>query len=137
MSFAKISWPWQSNTIGVRLTIWGTVDTLLVSILLCAVLYAGIFISLRRQIDIFLEGEVHELRSTLAEHPGNSAKAQEDLRREAGSRTRHDLYFRLLDEHGHALVTSEPRDPLPDPWTYAPVGEMSPETSFFETVDAK
>src|SRR5438876_11169104 len=99
MSFGKID-ARPLRTIGVRLTLWGTAITLFVCVLVCGVLYMGIFFSLRSEVDGFLLGEVHELKAMLAEHPGDYPAAEKDIRREVGSRTRHDLYFRLLDSRG-------------------------------------
>src|SRR5262245_56286334 len=116
MFFEKISARIPFNTIGVRLTLWGTAITLAVCLLFLGVLYVGTYLSLHRQVDGFLEGEVNELKTMLAEHPRNYVRAQADIRREIGSRTRRDLFFRVLDANGSTKVTSEERDPLPSPW---------------------
>jgi heavy metal sensor kinase len=95
------------NTIGFRLTLWGTGVTLLVCVLLFAILYAGLFYCLRGQIDGFLEGEAHELTATLEEHGYDLRAAQQAIRLELGSRSNRDLNFRLLAPDGRVLLSSD------------------------------
>ncbi len=112
------------GTIGARLTLWSAGITLAVCALLSAVLYAGLSTSLHKEIDSFLAGEVREFMVTINAHPNNE-RLQEAIRRELGSRSKHDLAFRLFDTQGRLLVTSEPDDPIaalwnaPDGWNRA------------------
>jgi heavy metal sensor kinase len=104
------------RTIGMRLTIWGTGVTLAVCAILCVLLYAGLFYALRGEIDTFLEGEVHEFMVIVNSHPNDDAGLEHAIRYELGSRARHDLAFRLLDQEGQVIVTSEPDDPTGNAW---------------------
>ena len=108
------------RTIGMRLTIWGAGVTLAVCALLCAILYTGLFYTLRGEIDTFLEGEVREFMVTVDSHPNDDAGLELAIRHELGSRARHDLAFRLFDEGGRVIVTSEPDDPLAGSWVPPP-----------------
>jgi len=119
MSFAKTTSRW--NTIGARLTLWGAAVTLFVCGSLCAVLYAGVFFSLRQGIDAFLEGEVREFMLTVNEHSNDDSMLEQVIRREMGVRTRHDLSFRLFDTKGRVFVSSEAGDSLAKIWS-APQG---------------
>jgi two-component system heavy metal sensor histidine kinase CusS len=108
------------RTIRARLTALATGITLAVSLLVCAVLYAGIRYSLYHEVDAFLAGEVMEFRSILSEADRDLDDVQRRIRSELGSRQRGDLSFRLLDENGHVLLTSDASHGLPDPWTIPP-----------------
>jgi hypothetical protein len=48
------------QTIGTRLTAWGAGITFLICLLICGALYGGVWYSLNREVDSFLEGEVRE-----------------------------------------------------------------------------
>lgn len=115
MSFAKTTSRW--NTIGARLTLWGAAVTLFVCGSLCAVLYAGVFFSLRQGIDTFLEGEVREFMLTVNEHSNDDSMLEQVIRRELGARTRHDLAFRLFDTKGRVFVSSEADDSFAKMWS--------------------
>jgi len=104
------------RTIGARLTLWGACITLSVCALFSVVLYAGLFTSLRDGIDTFLEGEVREFMVTVNAHPRDDTGLQRAIRRELGSRSHHDLAFRLFDENGKLLVTSESQDQVATHW---------------------
>lgn len=119
MSFAKTTSRW--NTIGARLTLWGAAVTLFVCGSLCAVLYEGVFFSLRQGIDTFLEGEVREFMLTVNEHSNDDSMLEQVIRRELGARTRHDLAFRLFDMKGRVFVSSEAGDSFAKIWS-APQG---------------
>jgi len=113
------------GSIGARLTLWGAGITLSSCLLLCVVLYVGLFVSLRHEIDTFLEGEVHEFMSAVNVHPNDDAGLEQEIRRELGSRLRGDLAFRLIDEECRLIVSSEADDPVakmwapPDDWSDA------------------
>jgi heavy metal sensor kinase len=126
------------RTIGARLTLWGAAITLLACVLMCAILYFGLRRSLLAEVDGFLEGEVSEFRSILTEEQGNTdlPSVEREIRRELGSRLRRDLTFRLLDLSGRLLLTSDPRDPLPNPWSRSPNDGAGAESAFKTTVRA-
>lgn len=98
--------------IGMRLTLWGAVLTTLLCTIVCGALYAGLFFSLRSQIDTFLTGEIDEFMLTVNEYPHDDAGLQAALRRELGVRAAGDLEFRLIDRHGAVIVSSDANDPL-------------------------
>lgn len=124
------------HTIGARLTLWGGSLTLLSCVCVCILLYAGLRLSLTREIDDFLEGEVCEFRSILTEEDSENEllEVEGEIRRELGSRLRSDLTFRLLDQSGRLLLTSASQDPLPNPWKLDPVGQEDSWFSFRSTV---
>jgi len=99
-------------TIGARLTFWGAGLTLAVSTLLCVILYAGMFFSLRREIDTFLEGEVYEFMLTVNAHPDDDAALERAIREELSTRARKDLSFQLFDAAGRLVASSEPNAAL-------------------------
>ncbi len=106
--------------ISTRLTLWGAGLATLLCALVCGSLYAGIYYSLRSQIDLFLEGEINEFLLTVNEHPGDDAGLQQALRHELGVRERNDLAFRLIGENGKNLASSVPDDPLNGLWSPPP-----------------
>ncbi|HVP11265.1 MAG TPA: heavy metal sensor histidine kinase [Phycisphaerae bacterium] len=124
------------RTIGARLTLWGAAITLLACVLLCMLLYFGLRHSLIREVDGFLEGEVYEFRSILTEEKEQTdlSGVEREIRRELGSRLRRDLTFRLLDGSGRLLLSSDAADPLPNPWTLAPIGKAESEAAETVTV---
>jgi len=134
MSFAKTT-KRRWNTIGARLTMWGAAVTLFVCSSLCAVLYVGVFYSLRQGIDTFLEGEVREFMLTVNEHPNDDSLLEQVIRRELGARTRHDLAFRLFDSKGSVFVSSDAADSLAQIWS-APQGwyDQAPRP-LFQTIN--
>lgn len=104
------------RTLGGRLTALATAITLGVSLLVCSALYVGIYHSLYGEVDSFLEGEVMEFRTVLSAADNDLQEVQHRIRIELGSRQRGDLTFRLLDDHGHVILTSDSSKRLPDPW---------------------
>lgn len=77
----------------------------------------GLYLSLRREVDGFLEGEVHEFKAILLhEADDDLEEIEEEIRAELGSRKGTDLTFRLLDPAGRLLITSDPADRFPNPW---------------------
>jgi heavy metal sensor kinase len=122
--------------VGTRLTLWGMGVTLAVCAVLCCGLYVGLSVSLHREVDSFLEGEVQEFRAILHEEQDDSlTEIERDIRRELGSRLRGDLTFRLLDPTGRVVVTSDPHDALPDPWTRPMRPRQPGGGAWFDTVD--
>jgi len=113
------------------LTVWGAVVTFSVCAMLCAILYAGVFFSLRDEIDTFIEGEVRELIAGANGHEGDDSAMQEMFRRELGARTFDDLAFRLYDTHGRLLVTSRTDDRVAALWQ---PGERDFREPTFETI---
>lgn len=105
------------NTLRARLTALATGITLAVSFLVCVALYLGIRYSLYREVDAFLAGEVMEFREILSATDGDLEDVQHRIRAELGSRQRGDLAFRLLDENGRVLLTSDTTHALPDLWS--------------------
>lgn len=111
--------------------------TLAVCAVLCCGLYVGLGVSLHREVDSFLEGEVQEFLAILHEAQDDSLKEIErDIRRELGSRLRRDLTFRLLDPAGRVVVTSDPHDALPDPWARPMPPGQSGGAPRFDTVES-
>lgn len=130
MSSASLMPRRRLRTIGARLTLWGAVGTFGVCTVLCAVLYAGVFFTLRDEIDTFIEGEVYEFLAGAKEHAGGDAALQDAIRRELGARTFGDLAFRLYDTNGRLLVTSETEDSLAEHWK---PDRLNPQRPTFET----
>lgn len=126
------------HTIRAHLTIWGAAVTMLICVLLCVILYFGLRLSLLREVDGFLEGEVSEFRSILTEEEkeGEFPEVEREIRRELGSRLRRDLTFRLLDETGRLLISSDPDDALPASWTSAPIGQAAFSSTVHATVQS-
>lgn len=120
--------------IGTRLTLWGAGLTTLLCTLICGALYAGIFFSLRSQIDAFLEGEINEFLLTVNEHVGDDAGLQQALRHELGVRDRNDLGFRLVDGQGIIIVSSVSDDPLDGLWSPPPDWETRKPSVVCETL---
>jgi len=106
----------RAPRIGVKLTLWGTGITLLVCLLVCLVLYASMAVALRREIDVFLEGEGDEMVATITDRGGNLEEIERAVRHEFEVRSPHDMSYRLLDAEGRRLISVESPDPLPDPW---------------------
>ncbi len=120
--------------IGTRLTLWGTLITLATSAAVCITLYIGLSVSLHREVDSFLEGEVQEFLAILMEEGSEGFDAIEnDIRRELGSRARNDLTFRLLSTDGELILASHADPSLPNPWKIAPSERRGPRV-WFETV---
>lgn len=105
------------RSIRTRITLLSTFVTLGVCLLVCVGVYTGLHVLLYREVDGFLEGEVHEFRAILThEKDDNLAEIEREIRAELGSRRDSDLAFRLLDDVGKVLITSLPHDDFPNPW---------------------
>jgi len=102
--------------IGTRLTLWSAGLATLLIVSVSALLYLGMFYSMRSQIDGFLEGEIHEFMLTVREHPNDDGFLESYFRKELGARTRHDLGFRLIDPDGNVFVRSATEDVLAGLW---------------------
>lgn len=122
------------QTIGTRLTAWGAGITFLICLLICGALYGGVWYSLNREVDSFLEGEVREFLGVVEEHRFNYPEAQELIRLHLGSRTKIDLTFRVLDAQGHPLLTSHARDLIPEGYTIPKSAGLAGSTITFETL---
>lgn len=107
----------RRSSIGTRLTLWGAGLTTLLITLVSAFLYAAIDISMRAQIDSFLEGEIHEFMLLVQEHPNDDAYLAAYFQEELGVRKRNDLGFRLIDVNGSVFVSSAAHDVLAGHWT--------------------
>jgi len=70
------------NTIGARLTLWGALVTFGVCAALCAVLYVGVFFSLRDEIDTFIEGEAYEFIAGANEHYDDDSTLEKEIRQD-------------------------------------------------------
>jgi hypothetical protein len=135
--FERISGVHMARSVRTRITFLATAVTLGVSTLVCIGVYLGLHISLYREVDSFLEGEVHEFRAILTHDRDDDLKEIErEIRAEIGSRTNTDLVFRLLDANGNLLITSDPNDRFPNPWNIT--NETLPDRggAWFETVSA-
>ncbi len=108
----------MARSVRTRITILATGVTLGVSTLVCVGVYLGLHFALYREVDSFLEGEVHEFRAKL-EHERNAdlKEIEREIRAEIGSRSKDDLIFRMLDMNGNLLITSDPTERLPNPWS--------------------
>lgn len=133
MSSAKASRLWPVS-LGARLTLYSAAVTLLISAVLCALLYALLSHSLVREIDAFLEGEITEFHTLMLEHNGEPAEIEHQLRIDLGSRDSRDLEFRLLTVDGKVLVTSDEEDLLAKLWKPPPIAPSTPRATF-ETVE--
>jgi len=92
--------------------------TLGTCLLICVGLYAGLRYFLHQEVDGFLDGEVHEFRAILEnDKTGDLKDIEREIRSEIGSRRNADLVFRLLDNGGNLLITSDAEDRLPNPWS--------------------
>lgn len=120
----------MARSIRTRITLLAMSVTLGVCFIVCTGVYMGLHISLFREVDGFLEGEVHEFRAILIhEEDDNLAEIEREIRAELGSRRDSDLVFRLLDESGRLLITSQPDDGFPNPWQFS-AGRASSGQSF-------
>lgn len=124
----------STRTIGIRLTAWGAGISFGVCFLVCAALYSGVWYSLNREVDSFLEGEVREFLGVVKEHQFNFPEAQHLIRSHLGNRTRINLTFRVLDTDGHPLLTSHARDLIPEGYTAPSFPLQASPAVCFETL---
>jgi heavy metal sensor kinase len=133
MSSASLKRSW-SLTIGQRLTLWAAGIALTICLLVCAILYTGLAISLQHEVDAFLEGEVNEFMAMLDPHADDYQVVEEEIRHELGNRARRDLDFRLLDESGGVVVTSEVIDRATGFWLPPKRAALSENGNCFHTL---
>lgn len=124
-----------TRSIGLRLTLLAAGTTLLVCIAVCVALYMGVYISLNREVDGFLEGEIGEFIAILNEHQNDTEAVQREIRAEMGSRERLDLVFRLLNSDGRVIASSDGSERLRDPWPTVDHVMRSAHKPQFETVE--
>lgn len=122
------------GTIGVRLTLSGTLMFTVVSLVLCGALYTGMNYTLLRELDSFLHAEVEELGAKVGEHAGDLAAAEQAIQRELANRPRRDLIFRLLDKDGRVLISSLPNTVEPDLQQLDWNGVPYPTQAHYQTV---
>lgn len=134
MSSARTASKRRTLSIGARLTMWGAGATLVVAALVCVVLYAGMFLALRHEVDSFLVGEVHEFLVTVNQHPNDDPGIEQAIRQELGVRARRDLAFRLFDASGRLIVSSDANDPLLASGATRPAWDEDPARFRLETV---
>ncbi len=103
--------------------------------MVCILLYVGFSHSLLHEIDGFLGGEVHEMAALLSQHANDPQAVQGSFEGELGARERHALLFRLKDEQGQVLVSS---DAAARTWVVRmpPAGwQVHLGTTHFETIE--
>lgn len=123
----------KHRTIRLRLTLWGAGITLGVAILVSGLLYAGVSYSLHREIDSFLEGEIHEFMGVVRQHQGNIALAEQEIRTHLGSRSLIDLRFRVFNANRNLVLQSDPQDPVPVETISRAAQSSAPTVAHFET----
>ncbi len=124
------------RSIRTRITLLATSVTLGTCVLVCLGLYVGLHLLLYREVDGFLEGEVHEFRAILShENDDSLPEIEGEIRAELGSRSNSDLVFRLLDSNGRLLITSHPAERFPDPWLSVIPEESADSGPSFESLD--
>lgn len=136
MSSEKSKYKRAWNTIRLRLTLWGSGLTISVCLLLCVVLYGGLWWSLHHEVDGILEGEIHELTARVFQEFGEDYQAAErGIALELGHRVRGDVSYRLLDHGGAVLLRYDPEDHFegvgPGPFR----GTPADSEAFYQTID--
>lgn len=117
------------SSVRTRITLLATSVTLGICVLVCAAVYVGLYMSLHREVDSFLVGEVREFQAILQHEEDDDLKEIElEIRAELGGRPGADLTFRLLDKMGRLLITSDPKDSFPNPW---PTGQSASATKMW------
>lgn len=127
----------MARSVRTRITMLATGVALGVSVVVCVGVYLSLRYSLYREVDAFLEGEVHEFRAILTHESDDDLKeVEQEIRAEIGSRSNSDLVFRLLDSRGNLLITSDSNDRFANPWTAAsgPLPSGDAET-WFDMID--
>lgn len=110
----------MARSIRTRITMLATGVALGVSVIVCIGAYLSLRYALYREVDSFLEGEVHEFRAILIhESDDDLQEVEREIRAEIGSRSNDDLVFRLLDAGGRLLITSDANDRFANPWNAA------------------
>lgn len=129
----------MARSVRTRITMLATIVALGVSVLVCVGVYLGLHYSLYREVDGFLVGEVHEFRAILThEQDDGLQEIEKEIRTEIGSRNNTDLVFRLLDNSGNLLITSDPDDSFSDPWDISSIPAASlPGVASFESIEVK
>lgn len=123
----------MARSIRTRITMLATAVALGVSVVVCVGVYLSLRYALYREVDGFLEGEVHEFRAILThESDDDLREVEQEIRAEIGSRNSNDLVFRLLNARGSVLITSDSRDRFPNPWNIAP---SKNEGAWFELIE--
>lgn len=123
------------RSVRTRITMFATAVTLTVCLMVCAALYTGLHISLHREVDAFLRGEVQEFKAVLIhEDDDDLQEVEREIRAELGSRLGTDLTFRLLDSTGRLLITSDPDDAFANPWTLQPMDPADTPIVAFQTI---
>lgn len=94
-------------TFGARLVALKMAITLLVCLVLCILLYAGVRFALYRDVDGFLTAEIQELQLKLQEEGTSLESTEQCIRNEIGVRRRGDFSIRVLDVNGTTLISSK------------------------------
>lgn len=115
----------RRHTIGFRLTVWGAATVLSICVLICGLLYGGVYFALHWEVDGFLRGEIHELEPVAAAFTADPEHAADILRSRMGDRPDSDLTFRLLDPKGRVLLASSRTDLLPTNFTLSTTDQPS------------
>lgn len=123
------------QTVGVRLTAWGAGITFGVCLLVCVALYGGVWYSLNREVDGFLEGEVREFLGMVREHHFDLPVAEQFIHQHLGNRSRIDLTFRMLDRQGKVVLRSHRHDLIPADCTAGGLAAFGSAKAHFEMVE--
>ena len=105
--------PRRSLTIRTRLTLWSAGMIAAVYLILAAIVFGGLVGLVQTEVDTLVQGQSQELIARIHQTHDNPAEAEQEIRKELGRRARNDFRFRVLDDSGRQLLTSDPAQEFP------------------------
>jgi len=118
--------PKHSWSLALRLTAWYAGSAFVLIVAVVAFLYWMLSRSLDRQDDHQLADQVRVLRDQLVERPGDLVAVRQEAEEEFQSRQHTQVYVRLLDASGKALVETPSMAGLIDPSAFPPPTDFGP-----------
>jgi heavy metal sensor kinase len=84
-----------------------------VYLVLAAIVFSGLVGLVQTEVDTLVQGQSQELIARVHQSHDNLAEAEQEIRKELGRRVRKDFRFRVLDNVGQQILTSDPEQQFP------------------------
>ena len=84
-----------------------------VYLILAAIVFSGLIGLVQTEVDTLVQGQSQELIARVHQSHDNLGEAEREIRKELARRVRNDFRFRVLDETGQQLLTSDPDQEFP------------------------
>jgi heavy metal sensor kinase len=102
-----------SLTIRAQLTLWSAGMIAAVYLILAGIVFWGLVGLVQAEVDTLIQGQSQELIARVHQNHDDLAEAEQEIRKELSRRLRKDFRFRVLDDAGQQILTTDPEQHFP------------------------